>query len=149
MSGVDISSVILDIAAISVPLIGIVAKLELNKFLAAHGDQADQAYLDNIIDQAAQLGLNQVQQKVGAKPVIVDLHNEVVDKALSFVLAQAEAEKTRLGFSNADIAQMITARLDLAGGTVAIAGNPSAKPPLVVANYAPPAPPTPSKGASP
>jgi hypothetical protein len=126
MSGVDISSVLIDLAAISVPLIGIVAKLELNKFLAAHGDQADQAYLDNIVDQAAQLGLNQVQQKIGTAPVTIDLHNDVVNRGLNFVLAQAEDEKNRLGYSNTDITQMIAAQLDLSGGTVVIAGNPPA-----------------------
>jgi hypothetical protein len=129
MSGVDVTNLILGAATLLLPMLGLVAKLEANKFLKSRNDTADQAYLDGVIDQVSQLALNEAHAKLKGAPVTVDLHSDIVNGAFQHFLDFGAAEQSKLGYSNADILKLIAAQFDLSGGTVTIAGAPPASAP--------------------
>jgi hypothetical protein len=109
--------------AAAIPLI--IARFRANGIIK---DDKMASALQSATLAAAQFGINQVQRTLAGKAVPIDMHNQVIAAAATYLNQQVPAVLAHSGKSDADIAGMILARLDLSGGTVTLTGQPALTP---------------------
>lgn len=77
------------------------------------------------LQAAAQFGINKVQQSLAGQVVPVNMHNAVITAATGYALQRIPDALTKKGITGQSLADAVLARLDLSGGTVTMAGQPT------------------------